>query len=98
VIAQEIQAVAPYTIGTFRTKLNPEDEEETDVLQFDGSALIYIAINAIQELDEKVEQLNQLKKENQNLSLRLTELENLVKLLAVEKKNIDSESMTALQK
>jgi len=96
VIAQDIKQIAPYTISTFRTKLNPEDKEESDVLQFDGSALIYMAINAIQELDEKIEELNQLKNENQVISQRLNELESIVKTLAEQKNNSAGELMTEL--
>ena len=96
VIAQDIEKIAPYTVGTYRTKLNPEDAEETDILQFDGSALIYIAINAIQELDKKIEELKQLKIENQDLSQRLDEIENVVKSLAEQKNKSAGESMTAL--
>jgi hypothetical protein len=97
VIAQDIEQIAPYTISTFRTKLNPEDKEESDILQFDGSALIYIAINAIQELDKKIEELNQLKSENENLSQRLNELESIVKTLAAQKDNSAGQSMTELR-
>jgi len=97
VIAQEIQSVAPYTVDSYRAKLNPSDEEESDILRFDGSALIYIAINAIKELDAKVEDIQSLREENQTLSARLAELETLVKFLFAEKKNTDSESIGALR-
>ena len=96
VIAQDIEQIAPYTVSTFRTKLNPDDTEETDILQFDGSALIYIAINAIQELDNKIEELNQLKSENEYLNQRLDELESIVKTLAEQKNNSAGESMAEL--
>jgi hypothetical protein len=89
VIAQEIQSVAPYTVDTYRARLDPNDAEETDILRFDGSALTYIAINAIKELDRKVEEMRGLQKENQNLSERLSELEALVKSLAAKEKSAD---------
>lgn len=89
VIAQEIQSVAPYTVDTYRAKLDPDDVEETDILRFDGSALTYIAINAIKELDRKVEEMRELQKENKNLSERLSELEALVKSLAAKGKSSD---------
>jgi hypothetical protein len=96
VIAQDIEQIAPYTVSSYRTKLNPDDTEETDVRQFDGSALIYIAVNAIQELDKKIEELYQLKSENENLSQRLDELESIVKTLAEQKNNSAGESMAEL--
>ena len=96
VIAQDIEQIAPYTISTYRAKLNPEDKEKSDILQFDGSALIYIAINAIQELDRKIEELNQVNTENKKLSQRLDELESIVKTLAEQKNNSGSESMAEL--
>lgn len=88
IIAQEIQSVAPYTVDTYRAKVNADDSEETDVLRFDGIVLIYIAINAIKELDAKVEEIRVLQQENRNLSVRLTELEALVKSLIVEDKSM----------
>jgi hypothetical protein len=97
VIAQEIRSVAPYTVDTYRAKLNPDDSEETDVLRFDGSALIYIAINAIKELDTKMDEIRELQKQNQQISVRLAELEALVKSLADEKKNLNNKSMTELR-
>jgi hypothetical protein len=49
VIAQEVEAYAPYMLETVRVKLNENDMEETDVLMYDGSALTYILVNAVQE-------------------------------------------------
>ena len=97
VIAQEIQSVAPYTVDTFRARLDPNDGEETDILRFDGSALTYIAINAIKELDAKVDELRELQKENQNLSSRLAQLEALVKSLAAERTSVGDGSLGELR-
>lgn len=61
-IAQDVQEVAPYTVSSRKAKISP-DEEETDLLIFDSSALLYVAINAIKELDAEVRILrNQLEK------------------------------------
>ena len=50
VIAQEIQKVAPYTVDTYKAKLNPGDREPTDLLNYNGHALAFVTINAIKEL------------------------------------------------
>jgi len=50
-IAQEAQEVAPYMIKTVNQKLHPEDAETTDVYYLDPSALPFINLNAIKELD-----------------------------------------------
>jgi hypothetical protein len=97
VIAQEIQPVAPYTVDSYRAKLSPGDTKETDLLRFDGTALTYIAINAIKEMDKKIEQMQELQKQNRNLSERLTELEAIVKSLAADKNNVNHTSMTGLR-
>jgi len=53
-IAQHVKDIIPYTIGTFTANL---DGEETELYNFDGSALTYITINALKELSEVLEGL-----------------------------------------
>ncbi len=57
VIAQEIRNVAPYTVGTFKAKLNERDEAATELLNFNSHALTFVMINAIKELDERTKGL-----------------------------------------
>lgn len=53
IIAQEVKDIIPYTIHTRKAKLNPEDEEPTDLYTFDASPLTFVAVNAIKELSQK---------------------------------------------
>jgi hypothetical protein len=57
VIAQEIKDVAPYTVGTFKAKLNEKDEGTTDLYDFNASALTFVLINAVKELDQRTKSL-----------------------------------------
>lgn len=57
VVAQEIRNVAPYTVGTFRAKLNEKDEATTELYNFNSHALTFVMINAIKELDERTQSL-----------------------------------------
>jgi len=57
VVAQDAQKAAPYTVGTFKAKLNTRDAEETELYDFNGSALTFVMINAIKELDERTKGL-----------------------------------------
>jgi hypothetical protein len=83
VIAQEIIKVAPYTVNTFKTKLNPQDKEETELLNFNPHALIFDLINSVKELDIDIAKLTgdnqELRRDNKELKL---ELENLKTRLA----------------
>jgi hypothetical protein len=54
-IAQEVQDVAPYMIQHEQKKLHPDDEEETDILLVDSSAMTFLNMNAIKELDLRIE-------------------------------------------
>jgi hypothetical protein len=90
VIAQEIQPVAPYTVDSFRAKLNPGDATETDILRFDPSALTYITINAVKELDTKVAEIEKMRKE-------IDELRAMVKSLVAEKNNSGNKSLGELK-
>lgn len=65
VIAQEIKEVLPSTISVKKT------EHYDDLLQYDSSELLYTLINAIKELNEKVDNLE---RENQQLHINLVDL------------------------
>jgi len=54
VIAQDIQAVAPYTVNSYMAKLNPDDTEETELLNFNSHALTFVLINSVKELNDKM--------------------------------------------
>ena len=56
-IAQEIQKVLPYTVSSRLGKLEETDTEEIEILKLDASALVYVLINAVKELDAKVQSL-----------------------------------------
>jgi len=87
IVAQEIQTVAPYTVDSFKVKLNPEDTAETDILRFDPNALTYISINAIKELSA----------ENQQLRKDLDELKAMVISLIAEKNSVDTKLIGELR-
>lgn len=57
IIAQEAAAAFPECIGTFSAKLNEGDQEETELLNWDGHALTFALVNAVKELRARVEQL-----------------------------------------
>ncbi len=57
VVAQDIKDVAPYTINTWKAKLEPTDAEETELYDFDGDALTYVLINAIKEQQKQIKEL-----------------------------------------
>ena len=59
VSADKLQKIAPYMISKRKMKLNPKDEKDSDILVYDGSAMKYILINAIKELSEKIEKLEE---------------------------------------
>lgn len=56
-IAQEVQKVFPYMVGSYRGKLESTDEKEENLLTVDPSALIYVVINAIKELDKRLSKI-----------------------------------------
>lgn len=62
IIAQEMREIAPYTIGTFK------DKTDTEYLNYDSNAVLYILINSVQEQQAVIEEL---KKQIQALESRL---------------------------
>ena len=62
IIAQDMQKIAPYMIGTWTYK--DTAQHKTDYLSYDGNAMAYILINSVKELNEKLtDQNTDLKKE-----------------------------------
>jgi hypothetical protein len=56
VIAQDIQRIAPYMVGTW-TYMD-RSGKKTDYLSYDGNAMAYILINSVKELNEKLTDQN----------------------------------------
>jgi hypothetical protein len=54
IIAQTLQPLAPYMVGSYRGKLTPEDTEETDILTYDGNAMTFVLINGMQEQTTRI--------------------------------------------
>lgn len=57
IIAQEIQPIFPECVGIYKAKLNEDDAEDTEILNYNGHAITFALINAIKELNAKVEAL-----------------------------------------
>ena len=101
IIAQDIEQVAPYMVSEFYRKLNQDDATETRLLMYNSSALPYILVNAIKELNTKIEanktlggenatlksEVDTLKKENADLKTKLADLELRLKSIEETLKN-----------
>ncbi len=55
VIAQEMQKIAPYMVGSFK-------KEDKEYLNVDNSAMTYMLINAVKEQQKEIEELKELVK------------------------------------
>ncbi|MFA6104947.1 MAG: tail fiber domain-containing protein [Victivallaceae bacterium] len=57
VLAQDIMKAAPYTVSTYKAKLNPTDPTETELYNFNSHALTFVMINAIKEQQKEIDGL-----------------------------------------
>jgi hypothetical protein len=58
IIAQELQQIAPYMVGSHRAKLDEDDTEETDLLTFTGGGdMIFTLVNAVKTLHVRLDAL-----------------------------------------
>lgn len=57
IIAQDVLNIIPESINTYHAKLNEDDEEKTELYNFDSHALTFILINAIKQLNAEIELL-----------------------------------------
>lgn len=84
-IAQDVQKVAPYLIQHESKKLHPEDAEDTDILLVDPSAIPFININAIKELDLRIDGYEA------KVETRLDEAEARIKTLEQRVERLESQ-------
>jgi hypothetical protein len=57
IIAQDVLNIMPECINTYKAKLNEDDEEYTELYNFDSHALTFALINAVKELKAEIELL-----------------------------------------
>ena len=89
VIAQEVQKVAPYTIGT----LNEDAAEgEEKYLSYNGSAMTYVLINSVQEQQAIIDAQQE---EIENLKAQLSEVAELKQSLASLTQLVEAKLATA---
>ena len=56
VIAQDVKDLLPYSVGTYKAKAHPDDTEEMEFYNFNASALPFILINSIKDLEQQTVQ------------------------------------------
>ena len=59
IIAQDVLDILPESISTYKVKLNDNDNEESELYNFNSHALTYVLINAIKEQQVQIEKLKQ---------------------------------------
>ena len=52
----------PYMVDTFKAKMDESDTEETELLTVDVSALTFVLVNAVKEMDARLTKLEGKKK------------------------------------
>lgn len=57
ILAQDLQPIFPECIGSYKAKLEETDEDEVDILNYNGHAITFALINAVKELNSKIEAL-----------------------------------------
>jgi len=78
VLAQQMQQIAPYTVGEFTYQDSTGKAEK--YLDYDANAVTYLLVNAVKEVDQKYAQ--QLKEKDQLLTAQQQQLANLTDRLA----------------
>jgi len=76
VMAQQVQEVLPTTVTQYQQKMYPDDIKPTNLLKFNPNDLFYTGMNAIKELVERTEELEEAQTQNQILEERVEALEN----------------------
>ncbi|MFZ3136091.1 MAG: tail fiber domain-containing protein [Thermodesulfovibrionales bacterium] len=59
VLAKDIQSVVPEAVSSHKGKINKDDTDETDILDFNSHPLTFILINAVKELKAQIDSLEE---------------------------------------
>lgn len=79
IIAQEVQKVAPYMIGSHQVAKDSESSDKEEILHYDGGTyLLYVLVNSVKEQQAVIEQQ---KTSNQQLQETIQALENRIQQL-----------------
>lgn len=76
VMAQQVAEVLPSTVSIYDQKMYPGDAKPTNLLKFNPNDLFYTGMNAIKELANRTDELEDEQAENQMLRERVEALEN----------------------
>jgi hypothetical protein len=57
VIADEAMLVLPDTVGTYQAKLNADDEQATDIKNFDATEITWLLVKTVQEQQDLIQAL-----------------------------------------
>jgi hypothetical protein len=55
IIGQDMEKIFPYMVSRTKAKLEEEDTKETELLTFNDSAFLFVIVNAIKELADKID-------------------------------------------
>lgn len=57
-LAQDLEKIAPYLVAKYKGKLAPNDQRETELLNVLPINIVYLLVNAVKELAQKLEAVN----------------------------------------
>jgi len=98
VIAQEMQKIAPYMVGSFTYQ--DTTGKKADYLDYDANALTYVLVNAVQEIkkekDAQIEQLNtRLQEKDARMESLQAQIDQLKQLISNQAATSSAESDAA---
>jgi trimeric autotransporter adhesin len=92
VIAQEMQKIAPYTVGQFTYQ--DTTGQQTQYLDYDANALTYILVNAVKEQQKQIQEKDaRLDSQQQQIAALTERLNQLETLLTSERKDTGKEAI-----
>ena len=74
IIAQDVQKIAPYMIGSYEATKTSNSKEMEDILNYDGGTyMLYVLVNSVKEQQQQIEEL---KRSNELLIEEIKKIKN----------------------